>query len=250
MANELGMSWIGSDSSFQLVDMGLPKIDPNDPDKPRSHDWRMQNTGTYNGFDSDRKTHLEYFDWTTEISDIIWGKPILTDLKPTRIDTSEYPSMPQSYNITVGTTSSDATTITDSYTWGVGAKLGLKTGDPKLGVEVAAEFSGTYSGTKTNSVTTTATTSTTATLVMPAHRANMVNQMIFTQRTSLPYTARVRLVPRLRFTNGFTRWKTYYIKNPQGDRTYGDQTMGRLDELKQNARDDADPWKVSHFQEQ
>jgi hypothetical protein len=81
--------------------------------------------------------------------------------------------------------------------------------------------------------------------------------MVFDQRTTLPYTAKVRVVPRLRFQNGYTIWggggsykdnpKTGAIKDQfkDGDRTFRDFDFRRVDELLEDAREDADPWFVS-----
>ena len=244
IANGLGMSWIGGDSTWQLEDMNLADIDPNDPNKPRSHNWRMKNTGTYHGYGDTHPTSLEYFDWTTEVADVMFGKPIITDIKPTSIDTTRYPSSPTSYSLNYGSSHSISATLTDSYTWNVGAKLTLKKGNPNI-VEVAAEFSGSFSGTNSNAITTAGTSSTSATVVIPAHREASVNQLSFSQRTSLPYTARVKLIPRVRFTGGFVRAGNKYLKHPgDDDRTYGNQVMGRMDGLKDDAKADSDPWKV------
>ena len=78
--------------------------------------------------------------------------------------------------------------------------------------------------------------------------------MIFDQRTSLPYTAKVHVVPKLRFENGFTKWGGGgdYQSNPNtaalkpafkhGDRTYDQQTFTRCDEIRADARADRNPW--------
>ncbi len=84
----------------------------------------------------------------------------------------------------------------------------------------------------------------------------MVNQLVFAQRTSLPYTARVKVIPRLRFVNGYTAWGGggWYDTNPKtgalkrafkgdGERKYDVQNFKRVDEIRDDARANADPWE-------
>ncbi len=45
-----------------------------------------------------------------------------------------------------------------------------------------------------------------STLILPANRSSVIHQVVFDQRATLPYTAEVHVIPRLRFQNGFTNW--------------------------------------------
>ena len=159
--------------------------------------------------------------------------------------------------VTVGTNSTEVSTITDSFTWGLG--LGLEASF-KYGVKdtweasVKATFNANMSSTSTRTATTQFSTSISTSLILPANRTNVVNQIVFNQRTSLPYTAKVRVVPKLQFDGGFTKWGGggTYPNNPgtsalkasfkNGDRNYGPQDFSRCDEIRADARADADPW--------
>ncbi|THV44702.1 hypothetical protein BGAL_0592g00040 [Botrytis galanthina] len=113
---------------------------------------------------------------------------------------------------------------------------------------------------KSRSEATTYTSTTSAQLTLPANRINCVNQMVFDQRTSLPYTAKVKVVPRLRFQNGYTIWGGggSYASNPntaarkpafkQSDRVYCSSHQStfefrRTDEIRDDAVANADPWE-------
>jgi len=262
IANCLGMSWITAHDfdRQEPQDMGISVADPLKQGQQNSRVLRMNNPfiGTGNDYDWQHKTNLEFFDWTVEISDIIWGKPIITDLKPLKLDTIEYGSQATPMTVTIGTTSTETTTITDSQTWGVGAgvEVGFKWGQKdSWEANVKGTFNGKFDSTHSNQVTSTFTTSTTAQIVLPPNRINCINQMVFNQRTSLPYTARVRVVPKLRFQNGFTKWGGggNYRNNPStnarkvgfgnGERNYGDMNFSRCDEIREDARANADPWE-------
>lgn len=159
--------------------------------------------------------------------------------------------------MTVGTNTTEVSTITDSFTWGLGGSLEASY---KWGVKdqweasVKAAFNANMSSTSTKTATTQFSTSISTQLALPANRTNVVNQMVFDQRTSLPYTAKVRVVPKIRFENGFTIWGGGgdYANNPstaaikpafkKGDRTYDDQNFTRCDEIRADARANADPW--------
>lgn len=159
--------------------------------------------------------------------------------------------------MTVGINSTEVSTITDSFTWGQSAGLEASY---KWGVKdtweasVKGVFNANMSATNTKTATTQFSTSISTSLVLPANRTNVVNQMVFNQRTSLPYTAKVHVIPKLRFDNGFTKWGGGgdYVTNPntsalkasarKGDRNYGDQDFTRSDEIRADAKADADPW--------
>jgi hypothetical protein len=122
--------------------------------------------------------------------------------------------------VSIGNRSTETTTITDSLTWGVsgGIEEGFKVMQKDVWeANVKATFNAKIDSTNTNTATSTYETNTTATLILPANRTNVSNQMVFNQRTSLPYTAKVRVVPRLRFQNGFTAWGGggSYVDNPR-----------------------------------
>lgn len=169
--------------------------------------------------------------------------------------------------MTVGNISTESSTVTDSKTWGISGgieasyKWGGKASAPGLETTwetlLKATFNGKFDSTHTDQLMTTYTTSTSAQIILPPNRINCINQMVFNQRTSLPYTAKVRVVPKLRFQNGFTAWGGggSYRDNPNtgalkdnfkdGDRTFRDFEFSRCDEIRDDARGDSDPWMVS-----
>ncbi len=154
------------------------------------------------------------------------------------------------------------TTTTDTTSWGVslGGKYSYSWGNKKTVGEKTfeASFGFKYDTSKTEARQSTYTTDTRATLILPANRSNVIHQMVFDQRTTLPYTAKVRVIPRLRFQNGFTNWggggsyktnpNTGAIKDGFKDgqsRVFKDFDFRRVDEILEDAREDADPWFVS-----
>jgi hypothetical protein len=263
LANALGMSWVSGSDFYNVSpqDMGMTVTDPLKPAQQSSRVFRMNNPwiGGNNDYDWQHKTNLEFFDWVVEISDIIWGRPVITDLKPVKLDTTEYPAQSTPMTVTVGTISTETSTITNSKTWGVGAGIegGIKWGvKDTWEANLKTTFNGKFDNTDSNQMTSTYTTSTSAQIVLPPNRINCINQMVFNQRTSLPYTARVRVVPRLRFQNGFTIWGGggNYISNAgtnarkvgfgAGERNYsGNMDFRRCDEIRDDARSNADPWE-------
>ncbi|GAB7354939.1 hypothetical protein MBLNU459_g5559t2 [Dothideomycetes sp. NU459] len=275
MAQQLGMSWVGpyTFDPNSIQDMGMSQPDPLKPGSQASRTLRLNNNYNASGYWSDRKTNLEFFEWTVEvsdnwakmctdqlisqISDIIWGKPIITDIKPSKIDTYEYPSQNTPLEVTIGTSAAETTTITDSFSWGIGGGLeaGYKWGVKDMWeANVKATFNAKMDTTNSKTATSTFTTTTSAKILLPPNRSNVISQMIFDQRTSLPYTAKVRVIPRLRFQGGFTIWggggsyrdngDTAAIKDnyKDGGRTYKDFDFKRCDEIRDDARADADPW--------
>ncbi|KAL9578947.1 MAG: hypothetical protein Q9212_005394 [Teloschistes hypoglaucus] len=260
MAGILGMSYINS-STFDpdaIEDAGVTMSDPMKPGYQASRTLRLNNTfqGTKNDFD--HKTNLVFFDWTVEISDIVWGRPIITDLKPSKIDTTEFPAQATGSTVTVGVNSTETSTITDSFTWGASGTIEASYA---VGVKdvwqkgIKATFNANISSNNTQTATTTYSTSISTQLALPANRTNVVSQMVFDQRTSLPYTAKVRVVPKLQLQNGFTKWGGggTYVENPKtsalksafriGGRNYGPQGFTRCDQIQADARAGADPWE-------
>jgi hypothetical protein len=91
---------------------------------------------------------------------------------------------------------------------------------------------------------------------------NTINQIVFDKKTTLPYTAVLKCVPTLRFTDGYTSYGQGggdYVNNPNTnamkqrckqddhDRTFcGDHPdlfeLTRCDELRNDAAKDVDPW--------
>ncbi|TGO11294.1 hypothetical protein BTUL_0113g00240 [Botrytis tulipae] len=281
LASELGMSYIGpwTLSDVKPQDMGMSVTDPTKPNQQNSRIFRLNNTPRTGYYDvsiafqarkaslnivkGTHSTNIEFFDWVVEVSDIIWGKPIITDLKPLKLDTTEYPAQTTPITVTVGASSAVTSTITDSQSWGVnaGVEVGYKWGvKDSWEANLKATFNGNFSSMKSRSESTTYTSTTSAQLTLPANRVNCVNQMVFDQRTSLPYTAKVKVVPRLRFQNGYTKWGGggSYASNPntaarkpafkQSDRVYCSDHQStfefrRTDEIRDDALANADPWE-------
>jgi len=174
--------------------------------------------------------------------------------------------------VTVGSVDTQLETITDTVLWGIsgGVEASLKYGGEKAGLvkttwetSISTIFNAKLEKTHSTTATSTCTTNTAVKLLLPANRINLVHQMVFKQRTTLPYTARVRVVPRLRFQNGFTKWGGggSYRENPEtsaikekckvpsgpGGRQFRDFEFNRCDEIRDDARSNADPWEVRQF---
>ena len=169
--------------------------------------------------------------------------------------------------MSVGNTDVIESTTADSITWGIsaGMKYSYKWGDVKTVGEEGFEgsFGVSFGGTTQKTIRTSYTTNTNAQFTLPPNRVNCIHQMIFDQRTTLPYTAVCKIVPRLRFQNGFTAWGGggSYRDNPKagaikdqfkggegsgpGGRQFRDFEFRRCDEIYEDARNDADPWFVS-----
>ncbi|KAF7901924.1 uncharacterized protein EAF01_007222 [Botrytis porri] len=194
------------------------------------------------------------------------GAYSLEDAKPQDMGILTRPNTrPQTtpITVTVGTSSTVTSTVTDSQSWGVnaGVEVGYKWGvKDSWEANLKATFNGNFSTIKSRSESTTYTSTTSAQLTLPANRVNCVNQMVFDQRTSLPYTAKVKVVPRLRFQNGFAIWGGggSYASNPntaarkpafkQSDRVYCSDYQStfefrRTDEIRDDALANADPWE-------
>ncbi|THV43701.1 hypothetical protein BGAL_1064g00010 [Botrytis galanthina] len=122
VASELGMSYIGAwtFNDVKPQDMGMSVTDPTKPNQQNSRIFRLNNTPK-SGYDGTHSTNIEFFDWVVEVSDIIWGRPIITDLKPLKLDTTEYPAQNTPITVTAGASSSVTSTVTDSQSWGVNA---------------------------------------------------------------------------------------------------------------------------------
>ncbi|QSZ35436.1 hypothetical protein DSL72_008306 [Monilinia vaccinii-corymbosi] len=264
LASYLGMSWIcnGDFNNVKPQDMGMSTKDPTKPALQNSRTMRLTNTPG-SGYDGAHSTNLEFFDWVVEVSDIMWGKPIITDLKPLKLDTTEYPAQATPITVTIGSISTVTSTVTDTQSWGVnaGVEVGYKWGvKDSWEANMKATFNGNFSNISVKSEASTYTTSTSAQITLPANRVNCVHQMVFDQRTSLPYTARVKVVPRLRFQNGFTVWGGggSYASNQNtaarkpafkgSDRVYCSDAQStfefrRTDEIRDDALSNADPWE-------
>ncbi|ESZ95384.1 hypothetical protein SBOR_4240 [Sclerotinia borealis F-4128] len=264
MGGDLGMSYLYSSrlDGVKPQDMGMSVTDPTKPSQQNSRTMRLNNSPG-GGYDANHSTNLEFFDWVVEVSEIIWGKPIITDLKPLKLDTTEYPAQATPMTVIIGSISAVTTTVTDSQSWGVnaGVEVGYKFGvKDEWETNMKATFNGNFSNISTHSESSTYTTSTSAQITLPANRVNCVNQMVFDQRTSLPYTARVRVVPKLRFQNGYTIYGGggSYASNPgtaarkpafkRSDRVYCSNAKStfefrRTDEIRDDALSNADPWE-------
>ncbi|KAK4200817.1 hypothetical protein QBC40DRAFT_325923 [Triangularia verruculosa] len=263
IGNRLHMSYIApSLFTGKPEDKGLKPKEGKEA-KENDREWRMTNINIDNPQNDDmyqpwRSTNLEFFQWTVEISEIMWGTPIITEIKPFKLNTSKYSAQDKDMVVDVGTIDTITTTTTDSFTWGVtaGGEYSYSWGNKAtVGEETfKASFGVKFDTTHMNSVATTYTMSTLAHMTLPAGRANVIHQMVFDQRTTLPYTAKVRVIPRLRLQNGYTTWggggsyrnnpKTGAIKDSfkDGDRTYRDFDFKRVDEIREDARNNSDPW--------
>ncbi|KAF7948284.1 uncharacterized protein EAE97_003695 [Botrytis byssoidea] len=240
LASELGMSYIGAWtlSDVKPQDMGMSVTDPTKPNQQNSRIFRLNNTPRNGYYDVNNSTNIEFFDWVVEVSDIIWCKPIITDLKPLKLDTTEYPAQNTPITVTVGASSAVTSTITDSQSWGVnaGVEVGYKLGvNDSWQANLKATFNGNFSSMKSRSESTTYTSTTSAQLTLSANCVNCVNQKVFVQKTSLPYTAKVKVVPRLRFQNGYTIWDCSDHQSTFEFR--------RTDEIRDDALANADPWE-------
>jgi hypothetical protein len=142
----------------------------------------------------------------------------------------------------------------------LGASTEIKVGREILGVksEFKAAFKAEYQVASEKAIESSYTVSTKSFVEIPPNRTSVIHQMVFEQRTTLPYTAKIRVVPRLRFHNGFTKWgggKSYTV-NPntsavkdeykgKKSRLHWNFEFRRIDEIREEARENGSHWFVS-----
>ncbi|KAK0742414.1 hypothetical protein B0T21DRAFT_409226 [Apiosordaria backusii] len=126
-----------------------------------------------------RSTNLEFFEWTVEISEIMWGTPIITEIKPFKLNSTSYSAQNKEMVVDVGNIDTVTTTTTDSFTWAVtaGGEYSYSWGNKATVGEdtFKASFGVKFDTTHMNSVQTTYTTSTLAHMTLPAGRANVIH---------------------------------------------------------------------------
>ncbi|KAG8630136.1 hypothetical protein KVT40_001755 [Elsinoe batatas] len=269
MANTLGMSWINSDSfsGVEARDNGArEKSDPSNVENEKTRRVYLQNKGGYSGWRDDKITSLEFYEWTLESSDYIMGKPVITELKPTMMFAQQYPVSNVPGSAVVGGSLQVAQAITnsraDQVTFGAKITIGtdVKTPGvspaPEVTVKKALELSlgGSVTMTNQTAFTTTFTVQGTSTVPLPAGRINTVSQVGFDQKTTIPYTAKFKFIPRVKFTGGFVRHNGVYLKREvfnqmekDSNRVFADFSLPRLDRIKETAERNQGDWDWPRF---
>ena len=83
--------------------------------------------------------------------------------------------------------------------------------------------------------------------------SNTVTQVGFDQKTTIPYTARMKFVPKLRYQGGFVRAggvflkRDYYNGHKSSDRVREDLDLGRTDQIRDSANRNAGAWDWARF---
>ncbi|KAF4548172.1 Hypothetical protein D9617_31g064080 [Elsinoe fawcettii] len=266
MANILGMSWINS-ACFQGVeprDNGVRNKDDRDNvENEQTRRIFLQNIGTSTGWRDDKRTSLEFYEWVLESTDYILGKPVITELKPNMMFSQQYPVSNTPGSATVGGSLAVASMVQNSRalqnTWGAKLTIGtdVKTTAPvETTVKKALELSygGSVTTTRTDSFQNTFTIQGTSTVPLPAGRINTVSQVGFDQKTTIPYTAKFRFIPRVKFTGGFVRHNGVYLKkevfnkmDKDYNRVHADFALPRLDRIRETAERNAGDWDWPRF---
>ncbi|KAI0137610.1 Aerolysin toxin-domain-containing protein [Hypoxylon sp. NC0597] len=241
LANVLGMSWINSPTPFShsISQQG----------KARSH--LLRNEGQPSGYDSDHRTSLRFDSWKVEFSDFIFDDPIVQEMKPVVAYTMTSPRQKEDTTSTVSIRRTESETISNTnevmfqadteYSSSAGIE-----GVASASVKVAFQAGARFSNTKENQVSFEVNYENP--VVCPANRQTTINLLVFKQQTSVTYTAKMKIVPQVTFTGGFTRWggenneHPNFLRGHSRQRIYEDIHNGYADEFKAKAAANADPW--------
>ncbi|OTA87333.1 hypothetical protein M434DRAFT_399513 [Hypoxylon sp. CO27-5] len=113
-------------------------------------------------------------------------------------------------------------------------------------VKVAFQAGARFSNTKENQVSFEVNYENP--VLCPANRQTTIKLLVFKQQTSVTYTAKMKIVPQVTFTGGFTRWggenneHPNFLRGHSRERVYSDIQNGYTDEFKAKAAANADPW--------
>ncbi|KAL1966183.1 hypothetical protein VTN77DRAFT_4735 [Rasamsonia byssochlamydoides] len=242
LANLLGMSWICSDSKFALETTAQGNA--------RSH--LLCNLDQPDGYDSAHRTSLRFHDWKAEFSDFVFDDPIVQELEPFEIDTVQGPRQDEDalVHVRLQTTQTETVSNTNILMSKISAEYSTKVGLDCVfsgNVKAAFESSAAFSNTKENQVQFGVNFD--YPVVCPANRKTTIHCLGYKQRVSVTYTAKVRLIPKLTFTGGFTRWGGKNNENPNflrghnRQRVYHDIDNGYTNEFREKAAADANPWR-------
>ncbi|XDG03864.1 hypothetical protein ABKA04_003479 [Annulohypoxylon sp. FPYF3050] len=241
LANVLGMSWISGGVPFGHT------ITPQG--KARSH--LLRNEGRPSGYDSDHRTSLKFDNWRVEFSDFIFDDPIVQEMKPVSVNTMTVPRQAEDKTTTVSIRRTETETISNTNEVMFQADTEYSTsagieGVASASVKVAFQAGARFSNTKDNQISFEVNYENP--VLCPANRQTTIQLLVFKQQTSLTYTAKMKIVPEVTFTGGFTRWGGEDNENPNflrghsRERVYTDIKNGYADELKAKAAANADPW--------
>ncbi|KAI1105451.1 Aerolysin toxin-domain-containing protein [Jackrogersella minutella] len=241
LASLLGMSWIGGDTPFGH------SISPDG--KARSH--LLRNDDKPSGYDSDHRTSLRFDDWRVEFSDFIFDDPIVQEMEPVAVNTMTVPRQGKDTTTTVSIKRVESETISNTNELMFQASTEYSTsagieGVASASVKTAFQGGGRFSETKDNQISFEVDYANP--VLCPANRETTIQLLVFKQKTSLTYTAKMKIVPQVTFTGGFTRWGGGDNENPNfyrghsRERVYEDIKNGYADELKAKAAANADPW--------
>ncbi|KAK1244383.1 hypothetical protein MKX07_003182 [Trichoderma sp. CBMAI-0711] len=242
LANLLGMSWISSGSEFQH------ELRP----EGKSRSYLLKNLSKPKGYGNKHCTSLRFDNWRAEFSDFVFDEPIVQELSPFTVKTITVPAQDENTQVNIAIKETKTETITHSNavmftaqneyaaTKGIEEVIGAK-------IKEAFHASDAFADVKRNEVTLDIDFN--HPVICPANRATTVTCSGYTQLTSITYTAKMKLVPEVTFTGGYTRAITK--KNDTGNflkgdkrkkRSYADIPNGPADEIKDKAASNADPW--------
>ncbi|RFU80147.1 hypothetical protein TARUN_2062 [Trichoderma arundinaceum] len=247
LANLLGMSWISSGSEFQH------ELHP----EGTGRSYLLKNLSKPKGFglihpgQNKQCTSLRFDNWKAEFSDFVFDEPIIQELSPFTVKTLTVPAQDENtqVNISIKETKTEAITHSNHVMTSAQNEYASATGIEDVvaeAIKTAFNAPDSFTDTKRNEVTLDIDFN--CPVICPAKRATTVTCSGYTQLMSITYTAKMKLVPEVTFTGGFTRWGGKNNENPnflRGEsrkRVYKDIPNGPANELKDKAASNADPW--------
>ncbi|KAL6892176.1 hypothetical protein GGI43DRAFT_414293 [Trichoderma evansii] len=242
LANLLGMSWISSGSEFQH------ELHP----EGSGRSYLLKNLSKPKGFGNKQCTSLRFDNWRAEFSDFVFDEPIIQELSPFTVKTITVPAQDENtqVNISIKETKTETIVHSNHAMFNAQNEYTSTTGiEDAIASTIKAAFNGSdaFTDGKRNEVTLDIDYN--CPVICPAKRATTVTCSGYTQLKSITYTAKMKLVPEVTFTGGFTRWGGKNNENPnflRGEsrkRVYKDINNGPADQLKDKAAENADPWE-------
>ncbi|KAF5603392.1 hypothetical protein FPCIR_1385 [Fusarium pseudocircinatum] len=188
-----------------ILDLGIRGVDPPQENDLVPHTFRATflPISTFSRFFAGvgYQHDLEFFDWTFEILDVSWGRPIVTEAAPRFVNDYEYGDSPGSIQTKIGTQITKTTTFTNNVTFGAKRALesSINAGYEKiwstgLKLMINQELSFTSSMTATSNYVL----NTEHTVNIPPNCPSTVTQSVSEQRARCAYIATVKMVPRMR----------------------------------------------------
>ncbi|KAL7800260.1 hypothetical protein V8C37DRAFT_398480 [Trichoderma ceciliae] len=241
LANLLGMSWISSGSEFQH------ELHP----EGSGRSYLLKNLSKPKGFGNKQCTSLRFDNWKAEFSDFVFDAPIIQELSPFTVKTLTVPAQDENtqVNISIKETKTEPIIHSNHAMFSAQNEYASATGiEDAIASTIKTAFNGSDSFTDTKRNQVTLDIDFNCPVICPAKRATTVTCSGYTQLMSITYTAKMKLVPDVTFTGGFTRWGGKNNENPnflRGEsrkRIYKDIHNGPANELKDKAAENADPW--------